>query len=195
MAPTVQAHGFLQYPGPVSQAASSTSGVRGYEKITTNIDALRTPIKASTPFCRGEEPTPLMDIALANGVDFTITLSFSLNANHIGPCWVEIWDPSDLGAAPVTIASAPATKGCAVKPVGDYATLEGSEASSVCPGRVPPLVQSATNDLCMSEWTFSVSNADQIKCSTCILRWRWEGWHIDPANPEKCELSKVALLL
>ncbi|KAH9249611.1 hypothetical protein BASA81_012685 [Batrachochytrium salamandrivorans] len=85
------AHGFMAHPGPVS-GAFSQHAVRNYDAISTNIDSLRNPIDSSSPICRGAAKGPVTTIDLKNGQSYTITLAFSIGAQHIGPCAVEILD-------------------------------------------------------------------------------------------------------
>ncbi|KAJ1342839.1 hypothetical protein BSLG_002658 [Batrachochytrium salamandrivorans] len=178
------AHGLFLYPGAIN-SPGFFGATRGYDVIKTDVSSLRNPLPTPN-LCRGAPPSTLVDVSLTNGVPFTITLAFSLDANHIGPCSVEVIDPKNPGAPPVTIASVNGPRGCAVAPISPFASLAGT-TDSLCPGLVPPGVQDASKDMCMSEWTFTVANADKIKCTTCIMRWTWSGQHISITDPEEYE--------
>ncbi|KAL2911319.1 hypothetical protein HK105_209208 [Polyrhizophydium stewartii] len=178
------AHGMLVHPGPLA-AARSAPAVRSYALIDHEIDSLRSPL-AGASLCRGAPRGAVTPITLANGSPFTVTMAFSIGAQHIGPCAVEILDANDrTGASAVTITSVAGPRGCAVAPIAAFETDKLSPAASQCPGRLPPKL--VTNDMCMFEWTFTVTNADKIKCTDCVLRWTWAGEHISTTNPEKYE--------
>ncbi|KAI8918725.1 hypothetical protein BC831DRAFT_482653 [Entophlyctis helioformis] len=181
----VSAHGFLVFPGPINDPRFY-GAIRGYDVVKVDVSSLRDPLRPDV-FCRGKPQGPITDITLQNGVDFTITLAFSLNANHIGPCWVRIYDADNLAADPVVLASIDGPRGCAITDFGPL-SMEGLttfSAASECPGLVPPGVSEASNDMCMRQWTFRVTNADQIKCTRCIMQWQWFGVHLSLTDPER----------
>ncbi|EGF81896.1 expressed protein [Batrachochytrium dendrobatidis JAM81] len=178
----VAAHGFLAHPGNLKDAFSKHA-VRNYDAIDNNIDSLRSPIKSDSPVCRGAAKGPVTDIRLENGKSFTITIAFSIGAQHIGPCGVEILDENLENA--VQIAHVDGPGGCAQKPLSQFATDKSSPASSQCPNNIPTKL--VTDDMCLSEWTFVVSNVEKIKCTNCVMRWTWSGQHISVTNPEKYE--------
>ncbi|KAH6560795.1 hypothetical protein BASA60_000518 [Batrachochytrium salamandrivorans] len=158
------AHGFMAHPGPVS-GAFSQHAVRNYDAISTNIDSLRNPIDSSSPICRGAAK------------------AFSIGAQHIGPCAVEILDENLSN--PVQIAQVSGPNGCAVKPLAQFRTDKSSPASAQCPKHIPSKL--VTDDMCLNEWTFTVTNVEKIKCTQCVLRWTWSGEHISVNNPELYE--------
>jgi hypothetical protein len=179
-------HGFLVHPGQLT----GTPGVRNYAAISTAIDSLRSPF-ASSPaaafsddshLCRGASKGPVTPISVKNGADFTITMAFSNGAQHVGPCAVQIMEDGDLSSA-VTI-SPPGE--CARTPIAQSDTDKGLPASNQCSGRLPPNL--VTDDMCLNTWTFKVINADKIKCTNCVLRWKWAAEHVLPTreNYENC---------
>ncbi|OAJ36092.1 hypothetical protein BDV3_000746 [Batrachochytrium dendrobatidis] len=182
--PSTSAHGLFLFPGPLD-SPGFFGATRGYDLAKTDISTLRNPL-SSPNFCRGKPSRSPVNISLKNGAQFTITLAFSLQANHIGPCSIQMIDPNNPDSDPVIIASVNGPNGCAVKPLSRYSTLDGP-TSQVCPGLVPPGIKDASNDMCMSEWTFDVKNVDKIKCTTCIMRWLWSGQHLSVTDPEEYE--------
>ncbi|KAJ3276118.1 hypothetical protein HDV01_006288 [Terramyces sp. JEL0728] len=168
----VNAHGFLVHPGTIGDA-KKYHAVRNYDAISIDIQSLRGP-DSTRQFCRGAAKGPVTPITLQNGQPFTVTCAFSMNAFHVGPCSAEIIDADDTNSI-VEIGN---QMGCARPPFAKLNTdgLVGHPATLVCPDVIPTKL--ITNDMCLSEWTFTVTNADQIKCKNCILRWNWEARHI-----------------
>ncbi|KAJ3258054.1 hypothetical protein HK103_004047 [Boothiomyces macroporosus] len=168
----VNGHGFLVHPGPIEDA-KKYHAVRNYDAISTDISSLRNP-DATRLMCRGAPKGPVTPITLQNGQPFTVTCAFSINAFHVGPCSVDIIDADN----PNSVVEIGSQMGCARPPFAKVNTdgMAGHPATSICPDAVP--ADLITNDMCLSEWTFTVQNADQIKCKNCILRWNWEGRHI-----------------
>ncbi|KAJ3013730.1 hypothetical protein HKX48_005541 [Thoreauomyces humboldtii] len=180
---TVSAHGFLMGIGKLD--ANTRGSVRDYAKINIAIDDLRSPLVDGEAFCRGaaKSANPVA-LTLTEGGSLTITQAFSLGAQHIGPCAVEIVD-ADNTANIVTLTEADGLRGCAVTPIAQFETDKNSAATAQCNGLIPSGL--ITNDMCMQYWTFTTNNVDQITCTNCILRWTWEGEHISVTNPEKYE--------
>jgi hypothetical protein len=113
-------------------------------------------------------------------------MAFSIGAQHIGPCSVEILDANRMDDDGISIARIDGPGGCAVAPTNSLSTDKGSGASQQCPDRVPPLL--VTDDMCLSEWTFTVQNADRITCGdNCVMRWLWSAQHISVDQPEEYE--------
>ncbi|KAJ3322662.1 hypothetical protein HDV06_002876 [Boothiomyces sp. JEL0866] len=168
----VNAHGFLVHPGPIEDA-KKYHAVRNYDAISIDIQSLRAPDPTKL-LCRGASKGTVTPITLQNGQPFTVTCAYSMNAFHVGPCSVDIIDADNTNSI-VAIGS---QMGCARPPFAKLNTdgLVGHPATLVCPDAIPANL--ATNDMCLSEWTFTVQNADQIKCKNCILRWNWEARHI-----------------
>lgn len=135
IAGSVNAHGFLFYAGPMP-SADTRGAVRNYDLVDHQIDSLRNPY-SGTSICRGAPARPPIPIQLSDGQDFEVTLAFSLGAQHIGPCNVEIRDADDLSKPGVLIASAPSDSGCAVRPLAQFSTDKLSSATNQCPGKVP----------------------------------------------------------
>ncbi|KAJ3060537.1 hypothetical protein HK102_009457, partial [Quaeritorhiza haematococci] len=177
----VSAHGMLFAPVPVTP--NDSGKVRGIQKLNNNIDSLRSPFSGNT-ICRGEGKGEVTPITLVNGQRHTVTMALSLGAQHVGPCSIEIRDADNLNAPGVVIATAGGrgAPGCANRPIVDFETDKSGPATSQCRGRIPK--GSVTNDMCLFDWTFTVRNADQIRCTNCVMRWVWEGHHISPDAPE-----------
>jgi hypothetical protein len=100
----VTSHGFFVGPGTSAAAARAPGPVRDYSKISFAIDDLRNPSSisispvpfiANSPVCRGAAPTGPVAVSLFNGQAFTVTQAFSLGAEHIGPCQIELFPASD----------------------------------------------------------------------------------------------------
>ena len=128
---SVLGHGFLYFPGA---ADSSTRGaIRNFNAIDNNIDSLRNPMSGGS-LCRGASPGPKTAISLSGDKDFTITMAFSIGAQHIGPCSVEILDAKNPSAPGVRIAS---VNGCATRPIAAFETDKSGPASKQCPGKLP----------------------------------------------------------
>ena len=199
---SVNAHGFMMHPGPISDAMTQP-GVRDYGLISVHIDGLRNPVATTqaaafsdnSKLCRNTGPGRKTAITLTNGQPFTITQALSIGAQHIGPCRIQIMQQGDPSSA-VEIASASANGGCARPPLAQFDTDKSPpSAAQQCPGKVPPGL--VTDDMCMHEWTFTVRNADKIKCTDCVMRWQWAGEHLMPNREEfeSCadvEISNVA---
>ncbi|KAI9093006.1 hypothetical protein DFS34DRAFT_631267 [Phlyctochytrium arcticum] len=176
---SVNAHGFLSGIGRLSP--SERGQVRGYSQINSAIDNLRNP---ASSFCRGTAKGTQVPVTLSNGGSLTLTQAFSIGAQHIGPCAVEIVDANNP-ADRVTITKVDGDQGCARPPLAQSDSDKSAPATSQCPGRQPAGL--VTNDMCLHYWTFNVQNADKIKCTDCILRWTWDGTHISRTNPEHYE--------
>ncbi|KAJ3086618.1 hypothetical protein HK102_012830 [Quaeritorhiza haematococci] len=178
----ISGHGLLFAPIPVNPDTFGT--VRGIQKLNYSIDSLRNPVTRSTPVCRGEPVGAVTPITLENGKSHTITMALSIGAQHIGPCAVEILDANNLDAPGVTIATAGgrSAPGCANRPIVDFETDRSGSATTQCPNRIPKGL--ITNDMCLFYWTFTVQNADKITCTSCVMRWTWEGHHASPDSPE-----------
>ena len=183
------AHGFMMHPGPISEAIKRPA-VRNYGLINYQIDELRNPtaitqaaaFSDNSKLCRNTGPGRKIAITLTNGQPFTITQAFSIGAQHIGPCRIQIMQQGDPSSA-VNIASASANGGCARPPVAQFDTNKSPpSAAHQCPGKIPPGL--VTDDMCMHEWTFTVRNADKIKCTDCVMRWQWAGEHMFPNREE-----------
>lgn len=117
---------------------------------------------------------------LVNGQQMTVTLAFSLGAQHPGPCYIYMLDSRDLSAPGVQIGY---QMDCARVGTTVYDTKGGS-GTGTCPGKCIP--DSRTNDMCLHDWTFTVTNADKVACGdNCVMRWYWEGTHRSP--PEQFE--------
>ena len=128
-------HGTLFYAGDIP--SSDTKGiVRDIELIDRQIDSLRNPI-FSTSLCRNAAPKAPISVRLSSNEDFTVTIAFSIGAQHIGPCSIEILDADNLSKPGIEIASAPSESGCAVPPIAQFNTDKASPASRQCPGKVP----------------------------------------------------------
>ncbi|KAJ3175784.1 hypothetical protein HDU87_005778 [Geranomyces variabilis] len=178
---SVSAHGFLSGIGTLS--SSQRGQVRDYNKINVQIDDLRNPLAGNSQLCRGAAKGPVVPLDLSSG-SLTLTQAFSLGAQHIGPCAVEIIDANDHNNK-VTIASANGLDGCARPPIAQFDTDKLSPATNQCHGKIPAGL--VTNDMCLQYWTFQTQNVDKITCTDCILRWTWSGEHISVTNPEKYE--------
>jgi hypothetical protein len=129
------AHGMLYYAGPMP-SQDSKGAVRDYDFVDHQIDKLRNPIDYPK-LCRGAAPRPPIPIHLSKDEDFEVTFAFSVGAQHVGPCTIEILDADDLSKPGVVIASAPSEAGCAVKPIAQFNTDKASPATNQCPGKVP----------------------------------------------------------
>jgi hypothetical protein len=131
----VSAHGMLFYAGPMP-SHDTKGAIRDYHLVDHQIDSLRNPLEYPS-VCRGASPRPPIPIHLSDGQDFEVTLAFSVGAQHIGPCAVEILDADNLSKPGVLIASAPSDAGCAIRPIAQFNTDKGSPATNQCPGKVP----------------------------------------------------------
>ncbi|KAJ3412194.1 hypothetical protein HDV05_001104 [Chytridiales sp. JEL 0842] len=179
-----QPHGLLYSPnGFGGPGAGST---RQYERISYFIDSLRNPVIGSN-FCRGTSAnTKYVPVTVPRTGGFhTITLAYSIDAMHVGPCWVEIIDPVTRKSWQIGSVAGP--RGCAQFPVAQPGpqTHRRTPASAQCPNRIPRGL--VTDDMCLSQWTFRLKNVDQITCSRCVMRWVWHATHISTTNPEKYE--------
>ncbi|KAI8907982.1 hypothetical protein EDD86DRAFT_247936 [Gorgonomyces haynaldii] len=181
---SVLSHGFILDVVPGQQLLSQKlqPAVYNYAAISSNIDSLRSPVSGSN-LCRSANPGPRRQLNL--GGDVTISHAFSVGAQHIGPCKVEIMQRGNLQTA-VTIAEGE----CARAPdaggnIAQTNTDKSGGASQQCPGKQPPGL--VTDDMCINDWTFKPQNTDQIKCTDCVLRWTWKGEHISKSNPELYE--------
>jgi hypothetical protein len=127
----VLGHGFLYFPGA---ADSSVRGaIRNYNAIDHNIDSLRNPLQGAS-LCRGAASGPKTPISLSADKDFTVTMAFSVGAQHIGPCSVEILDAKNPSAPGIQIGS---VNGCATRPIAAFETDKSGPASRQCPGKLP----------------------------------------------------------
>ena len=148
--------------------------VRNYDAIGISIDSIRNPIDPGD-FCRGAPPGPLTEISLSNGELFTVTQAFINNAQHPGPCRIEIINPDDFNDI-VVIGN---VENCARNFAENVNTdFKGSVSDSICPDKIPTGL--ITNDMCMHELKLEVKNVENIKCENCIMRWFWEAGHITP---------------
>ncbi|KAI8913018.1 hypothetical protein DFJ77DRAFT_431640 [Powellomyces hirtus] len=177
---TVSAHGFLSGIGRLS--SSERGQVRNYDLIDRQIDSLRNPTEGG--LCRGAPRRKPVPLSLTEGGSLTLTQAFSIGAQHIGPCAVEIIDAKDTSKK-VTLTSVSGDRGCAVQPLAQFDTNKGSDAKSQCNGKIPAGL--VTNDMCLHYWTFETKNVNKITCTDCILRWTWDGTHISKSNPERYE--------
>ncbi|KAI8849606.1 hypothetical protein BC829DRAFT_391198 [Chytridium lagenaria] len=179
----VSAHGFFYSPnGNGEPGAGST---RSYNSISLNIDTLRSPSNG-LPMCRGHEASSeLVPVSFGpSGSTHTVTLAYSIGAQHPGPCSIEIVDPA-TGVA-VNVASVDGPQGCARPPTafGAADTNKLRTASEQCGVNGLPR-QLRTDDMCLFYWTFRLQNVERISCSRCIMRWTWVGTHA--AEPELYE--------
>lgn len=90
---SVAAHGFLSGIGKLSP--SDVGQVRNYNLIDHQIDDLRSPLSGNSAFCRGAPRAKPVALSLTEGGSLTVTQAFSLGAQHIGPCALEIVDAND----------------------------------------------------------------------------------------------------
>ncbi|KAI8907981.1 hypothetical protein EDD86DRAFT_247935 [Gorgonomyces haynaldii] len=176
---SVSAHGFMVDIQPIRDI--SQPAVYNYDAISNNIDSLRSP-SGNGPLCRGQRGTKSRNLNLVNGQPMTVTSAFSIGAQHIGPCQIEIMQRNKPSTA-VVIAQGD----CARPPaeggkLAQTSTYKTSGADAQCPGRIPPNL--VTNDMCLNEWTFEVQNADRVRCTDCVLRWTWTAQHISVYEPE-----------
>jgi hypothetical protein len=179
----VYSHGFLYAPGPLSDSQANPS-VRDYAAVSYAIDELRNPVATqngdafvSKASCRYTFRGKRVPIQLSNGADFAVTMAFSVGAQHIGPCIVQIMEDGNPASA-VTISP---RESCARPPLAQFDTVKESAASQ-CPGKIPKGL--VTDDMCLHEWRFKLSNVDKIKCKNCVLRWAWSAEHMMPAREE-----------
>ncbi|KAI8589775.1 hypothetical protein BDZ88DRAFT_128714 [Geranomyces variabilis] len=182
LASSVSAHGFLSGIGKLS--SSERGQVRDYNKINVQIDDLRNPLEGNTQLCRGAAKGPVVPLTLTEGGELTLTQAFSLGAQHIGPCAVEIVDAKNPNNK-VTLVSVTGANGCARPPIAQFDTDKASAATNQCHGKIPAGL--VTNDMCLHYWTFKTQNVNKITCTDCILRWTWAGEHISKTNPELYE--------
>ncbi|CAK9189250.1 unnamed protein product [Sphagnum troendelagicum] len=155
IASSVNAHGFLHSYGKAS--GDKDGQVRGYAKINSSIDDLRSPgyptgdYTVNDSLCRGEPAgTPIViDYDQSQG-KMLLTLAVSSAAYHEGACNVTIHDADDLDAAPVEIVS------------GEQCVVDNLPKPGEC---VRPY-DNITEDMCLLEWSFDVSNWDQVKYTT-----------------------------
>ncbi|KAI8824214.1 uncharacterized protein EV422DRAFT_617920 [Fimicolochytrium jonesii] len=180
-ASSVAGHGFLVGIGALGP--NSKGQTRNYQAIDNNIDSLRNPTTGSTPFCRTSTKSARVPLHLTEGGKLTVTQAFSVGAQHIGPCAVEIWDPKTNKKFTLTSVAGP--NGCARVPIAQSDSNKKSGANNQCPGRLPNKL--VTNDMCLNKWTFTTRNVNAITCKDCILRWTWVGQHVSPAEKyESC---------
>ncbi|KAJ3110848.1 hypothetical protein HDU96_006234 [Phlyctochytrium bullatum] len=168
------AHGLLYSPnGKDLPGAGST---RGYSDIGINIDSLRAP-SGGQPLCRGRAPSNmLVPVRFGpSGSTHTITLAFSIGAQHQGPCTVEIINPQ---TGEITLVGSVDAPGCARPPIAQLDTNKLYDANTQCGGVMPDRLR--TNDMCLTYWTFTLQNVEKIKCTKCVMRWYWVGTHISP---------------
>ena len=182
----VSSHGFLFNPNGLNVGA-----IRGISQISTAIDNLRNPIaqlKQSAP-CRNQvEKSDITPLVLKNGASHTISFAISINAQHIGPCNVEILDSRNLNLPGVFIAD---EAECARLPIAEKIYPSGT-ASAVCPNAIPKGL--VTNDMCLLKWTFTVINADKIKCGEhCVMRWSFNAVHLLPDVEEFMNCADVSV--
>ncbi|KAJ3110700.1 hypothetical protein HDU96_006357 [Phlyctochytrium bullatum] len=168
------AHGMFYSPnGRGGPGAGST---RGYSEIASNIDNLRAPSNGQ-PLCRGRGTSgSLVPVRFGpSGSTHTVTLAFSVGAQHPGPCTIEIINPQ---TNEVTLVGSSDSPGCAKPPLAQLDSNKQYDARSQCGGGMPERLR--TNDMCLTYWTFTLQNVERIKCTTCIMRWYWVGTHISP---------------
>src|SRR5690348_6243552 len=87
LASSVSAHGFLVGIGKLGP--NDQGQVRNINKINVEIDSLRNPLSGNA-FCRNAPRSNPVDLELTNGGTLILTQAFSVGAQHIGPCAVEI---------------------------------------------------------------------------------------------------------
>ncbi|KAJ3291828.1 hypothetical protein HDU76_007222, partial [Blyttiomyces sp. JEL0837] len=179
----VYTHGTLISPNGLGSPGMYM--VRNYDKIATNIDALRSSLISNTGLnvCRNAPVSSQRANVVfgPSGSTHTITMAFSVGAMHVGPCSVEIIDPATGIHTEITSIAGP--QGCArpgpsVQPNID--TDKSAPASVQCPGRIPQGLR--TDDMCMYTWTFVLKNVEKIACKKCVLRWMWEATHLSPSE-------------
>lgn len=168
----ISAHGMLFAPNDVNSDTAGT--VRGISKLNTNIDGLRSPTVSSNT-CRSEGKSKAVPIELKNGQDLTVTLAISQGAEHIGDCYLYVLNENLEDS--VLIGESTDSKACA---------FTGGECQRPA--------DSVTNDMCLVKWTVKVQNAEKIKCTDCVLQWKWVAKHV-PATEyfENCADLQVAV--
>ncbi|KAJ3216388.1 hypothetical protein HDU67_009523 [Dinochytrium kinnereticum] len=161
LAAGANAHGMLVSPNGFG--ASGMGSVRDYYKVSASINDLRNP---NGQLCRGTGRGQATYVNMpSNGGYHSVTVSYSIGAQHIGDCGIEIFD-ADSPYDRVLVGYAPGPQGCAV-PRGNAVTPyfnTGSypEASSQCRGYVTPGTEHL-NDMCSFQWTFQVQRMDQYE--------------------------------
>ncbi|KAJ3209180.1 hypothetical protein HDU67_006362 [Dinochytrium kinnereticum] len=173
----VHAHGFLYSPNGRNEPGEGST--RSYGNIMYSIDTLRSPT-GNGPMCRGQDPS-LNAVPVTfgpSGSTHTVTLAYSIGAQHNGPCTIEIINPTT--GQSITVGSVNGPQGCARPPTisgGDTDKL--SSASNQCGhGRIPRNLR--TDDMCLFYWTFRLQNVERISCTRCIMRWFWSSTHTSP---------------
>ena len=176
LAASVLGHGFMVHPGPLSEA-KKMQNVRNYspQTIGTNIDSMRNP-RENNNKCRGiSTPSPITKLELKNGQVLPITVAFSNNAQHVGPCEIEIYDPQTEQTVVIGRVENCARNFSESQPNTD---LLGAISDQVCPHMIPPFL--VTNDMCMQQIDFTIKNVEKVNCVDCVLVWNWDAQHVTP---------------
>ncbi|KAJ3099532.1 hypothetical protein HDU97_002975 [Phlyctochytrium planicorne] len=183
-APRVQGHGMIVSPNGFGD--SGYGSVREWYKVGYSINDLRNPTYSGS-ICRGTgRGNDAANVYMqGNGGYHSVTLAFSIGAQHIGECGIEIFD-ADNPYDRVLVGYAGGYEGCAVahnsngNEVTPYiSTDKYPSASAQCRGYVTPGTE-GINDMCTFQWTFRLQRMDQVRCRKCVMRWFWKATHNAP---------------